>query len=103
MYKYYFRPKYGSEKLLIEFFHGTENNSFLSDFLSIISKLKPKIAETTDLWVNDEILININSEIGESIISKDKWGFAFLMTENNQECVSEINSILEINEIFEKC
>ncbi len=40
--------------------------------------------------------------MGEFTISKDNWGFVFIMAENNQECVSKINSILEVAENFEK-
>lgn len=102
MYKYHFRPEYGSEKLLIEIFNSLEKEEFLSDFLDAIKILKPKVVDLEDLWMNDEILINVNSEIGEFILSKDTWGFVFLMSENNQECLFRINSILEIAENFEK-
>lgn len=102
MYKYYFRPEYGSSNLLIEFFHGAENNNFISDLFVVISEIKPKINDLTDLWMNDETLLNINSEMGEFTISKDIWGFAFIMAKNNQECISKINSILELTENFEK-
>ncbi len=102
MYKYHFRPEYGSEKLLIEIFNSLEKEEFLSDFLDAIKILKPKVVDLEDLWMNDEILINVNSEMGEFILSKDTWGFVFLMSENNQECLFRINSILEITENFEK-
>ncbi|MGQ8867690.1 hypothetical protein [Myroides sp. TSA_177.3] len=102
MYKYHFRPEYGSEKLLIEIFDGLEKEEFLSDFLDAIKILKPKVVDFEDLWMNEEILINVNSEMGEFILSKDTWGFVFLMSENNQECLFRINSILEITENFEK-
>jgi hypothetical protein len=102
MYKYYFRPGYGSLKLLIEFFHGAENNDFISDLLTVISELKPKVISITDLWMNDETLLNIHTEMGEFTISKDIWGFAFIMAENNQECILKINSMLEVTENFKK-
>jgi hypothetical protein len=102
MYKYYFRPEYGSSELLIEFFHDVENDSFLSSLLNAISELKPKIGDITDLWMNDEILLNVTSEIGEFTISKDIWGFAFIIAKNNQECLSRINSILKTKKNYEK-
>lgn len=40
--------------------------------------------------------------MGEFTISKDIFGFVFIMAENNQECISKINSILEVTENFEK-
>ena len=102
MYKYHFRPEYGSEKLLIEIFDGLEKEEFLSDFLDAIKILKPKAVDFENLWMNDEILIEVNSEIGEFILSKDTWGIVFLISENNQECLFRINSIFEITENFEK-
>lgn len=106
MYKYKFRPEYGSSndslRLLIEFVEGAENESFLSDLLNAISELNPNIEDITDLWMNDEILINIASEMGGFIISKDIWGLAFIMAGNNQECLLKINSILEANENYIK-
>lgn len=102
IYKYYFRPGYGSSKLLIEFFYGAENNDFIPDLIAVISELKPKIIDNFDFLMNDETLLNINSEMGEFTISKDIFGFVFIMAENNQECISKINSILEVTENFEK-
>ncbi|WP_353103310.1 hypothetical protein [Myroides odoratus] len=102
MYKYHFRPGYGSEKLLIKIFNSLEKEEFLSDLLDAIKILKPEVIDFEDLWMNDEISINVNSEMGEFILSKDTWGFVFLMSENNQECLFQINSILEIAENFEK-
>ncbi|MCK8143373.1 hypothetical protein MW871_15890 [Flavobacterium sp. I-SCBP12n] len=72
------------------------------DLLNTISEINPKIIHASDLWMNDEILINIDSEIGEFTFSKDTWGFAFLMAENNQKSLLRINSILEVAEHFEK-
>lgn len=102
MYKYYFRPGYGSSKLLIEFFKGAESNNFISDLLAAISELKPEVMDISELWMNDEILFNISSEMGEFTVSTDIWGFVFIMAENNQECIFKINSILEVTENFEK-
>ncbi len=61
MYKYYFRPGYGTSELLIELFYGAENNDFISDLLTAISELKPEVIDIIDLWMNDETLLNINS------------------------------------------
>lgn len=71
MYKYYFRPGYGSSKLLIEFFIGTESNSFISDLFAALSELNLEIIDVSELWMNDEILLNIHTEMGELMISKD--------------------------------
>ncbi|MEN2398207.1 hypothetical protein GKZ90_0000325 [Flavobacterium sp. MC2016-06] len=102
MYKYYFRPAYHSQELLIDIFYGAESETFLSDFMSAIDEIKPKMTDIDDLWMNDEILMTIDSEIGKFIISKDIWGFAFVMADNNQEGLVRMNSILENAALFEK-
>lgn len=101
-YKYYFRPAYQSEELLLDFFDGAENESFVSDFLNAISELNPKMIDILDLWMNDEVLMTYDSEAGKFTLSKDIWGFGFIMAENNQDGLVQINSILEKNELFEK-
>lgn len=102
MYRYYFRPGYKSENLLIEVFDGAENETFVSDFIHVISEIKPEMKDVLDLWMNDEVLLTYDSEIGQFTLSKDIWGFAFIMAENNQKGLSKINFILEKSERFEK-
>ena len=101
-YKYRLRPEYSSENLLIEFINGVENKSFLPDLLNSINEINPKTEKIADVWMNDEITFMISSEIGEFFLSKDIWNLAFIMSENNQECVNRINSILLNDERFEK-
>jgi len=102
MYKYLLRPGFVSNKLLIQIFSGVEKENFFSDFLNTIAELKPKIVDIHDLWMNDEILFEIDSEKGIFTFSKDICDLAFIMAENNQECILQINSILESSEIFKK-
>lgn len=102
MYKYHFRPGYQSTELLIDVFSGAESETFNSDFLNAIEELKPKMIDILDLWMNDEVLMTYDSEIGKFIISKDIWGFAFIMGENNQDGLNKIDSILKKSDLFEK-
>ena len=102
MYKYFFRPGYQSENLLIEIFDGAENETFVSDFLGAVREINPKLNDVLDLWMNDEVLMSYDSEIGFFTLSKDIWGFAFITAENNQQGLAQINSILEKASLFEK-
>lgn len=102
LYKYYFRPAYKSEELLIDVFSGAENESFVSDFIDAIREIDPKMIDILDLWMNDEVLMTYDSEIGKFTLSKDIWGFGFIMAENNQEGLNKINLILEKSDLFEK-
>jgi hypothetical protein len=101
-YKYYFRPAYKSTDLLIEVFSGAENENFGKDFLDAIKTLRPIIVDLKDLWMNNEIILKIGSDLGDFLYSKDIWDFAFVMAENNQTCLAQINLLLMNDGRFEK-
>ncbi|MEN9910013.1 MAG: hypothetical protein RLZZ540_3172 [Bacteroidota bacterium] len=101
-YKYYLRPGYNSQNLLIEIFYGAESKIFFSDFFNSIIELNPKVDKINDLWMNDECLFEIKSDIGTFFISKDIWNLVFIMAKDNQECINKINSILLNDKNFQK-
>ena len=101
-YKYYLRPEYNSQNLLIEIFNGAENKNFFSDLYNSLIEINPKFDKINDLWMNDEYLFEIESDIGSFSISKDIWNLVFIISENNHECVNKINSILLKDKNFQK-
>jgi hypothetical protein len=101
-YKYYLRPGYKSQNLLIEIFAGAEDEYFLTDLLDSISEIHPKVDKMNNLCMNDEIDIEISSDIGLFNVSKDIWDLAFIMSDDNQECITRINLILQNNKNFQK-
>ena len=102
MNKFKLRPAYRSKELLIEFTSGPEKHNFLSVLEAALSPIKAVITNSKDLWMNDEILYEVNSNLGIYQISMDNWGFAFIMSEDNQKLIREIDSILNENPAFEK-
>ena len=100
-YKYHLRPEYKSQKLLIEIFSGVENENFFTEFFDSIVEINPKVGRINDLWMNDEYILDIKSDIGSFSISKDIWDLAFIMTEN-QECLNQINILLLKDQNFQK-
>lgn len=101
-YKYHLRPGYQSQNLLIEIFYGGENENFFSDFFSSIAEINPEIEEVNDLWMNDEYIFDVQSDIGSFSISKDIWDLVFIMSDDNQQCLQKINLILLNNKNFQK-
>ena len=101
-YKYHFRLEHKSENLLIEFISNVESDSFLTDLLNSINEINPKINGITDIWMNDEVLFEVSSDLGVFLLSKDIWNFAFIISEENPECLNRINSILSRNKKYEK-
>jgi hypothetical protein len=101
-YKYHYRPGYGSESLLIEFISGVDNETFEADFFDAIKEINPQLTGREDLWMNDEILYTVNSGLGQFTLSKDIWCLAFLMSDDNQSCIFQINNLLLNDNRFEK-
>ena len=101
-YNYHYRPGYGSNNLLIEFISGVESKNFGEDLFDAIKEINPKILGQTDLWMNDEFIYEINSNNGHFMLSKDIWDMAFIMSEDNQPCISIIDQILIRDKRFEK-
>jgi hypothetical protein len=102
-YKYYLRPGYGSDELLIEFITGVEHKNFESDLQKAISGIEPKLIEVVDhMMVNDEWLYKYSSLHGNFDLSKSCWDIAFIITDNNQDCIKKINKLLENHFPYEK-
>lgn len=101
-YKYHLRPAYKSQDLLIEIFGGVEDEYFLIDLLDAIAEINPKVDKINDLWMNNEILMDVSSDLGLFSISKDIWDLAFIMSDHNQECINRINLLLSENKNFQK-
>ncbi len=102
IYRYYNRPAYGSDERLIEFISGSEKESFTNDFLNAIASLGPNLEEVLDLWMNDEIMLSFTSNKGTFILTKDIWGFAFVMAKQNQPVINIIDELLQSHPDFEK-
>lgn len=101
-YKFHYRPGYGSDELLIEFFKGVEKENFGIDFFDAIKEINPILLGKEDLWMNDEIIYTINTDHGKFTLSKNVWDIAFIISENNQACLLQINNMLLKDERFEK-
>jgi hypothetical protein len=102
IYKYRYRLGYDSESFLIEFVNGVENETFMTDIFDVIKEINPKLIEHYDLWMNNEILYKINSDLGQFTLTKDIWDFAFLLADDNQSCLLKINNMLLKDNRFEK-
>ena len=102
MYSYRIRKGYESDEYLLEFTKGVESDEFLSDLKTALSEISPSIISKEDLWMNDEVLFNLNSSEGEFTLSFDVWNLAFIMAELNQDCIFLIDRLLEMDSKFEK-
>ena len=101
-YIYRLRPGYGSDKLLLEFLLDSTDNAFVQDLLTTLKAMHPVVNSVEDLWMNDEVLWSVSSSQGAFSLSKDSWGFAFIMAEENQSCLKLIDELLNNSSLFEK-
>ena len=101
-YKYHLRPGYGSDKLLLEFILDSSDTKFYQDLLTTLKDINPKVDAVEDLWMNDEVLLQITSDEGSFLLSKDIWDFAFIMAEKNQSAIKCVDEILNNSNLFEK-
>jgi hypothetical protein len=101
-YQYYKRQGYGSSDFLIQFISDVADESFLQDLINTLSEINLKLTDYVDVWYNDEIQLFIKSDIGEFILSKDIWDFAFITSEQNNTLINSIDSILSRSNRYEK-
>lgn len=101
-YRYYYRPEYHSERLLIEFISGVERDSFVHDVLDAIKSIHPTLSGVTDAWMYDEFFLTVVTDCGTFTLSKDIWDLGFILSKESQACLALINSLLENDSRFEK-
>lgn len=101
-FKYSCRPGYGSKDLLIDFHNPSDQKLLVQEVLNVIEELKPVNNDFKDLWMNDEFVYIIKTDLGQMEFSIDSWGCAFILAENNNELINTIDKILNQNSMFEK-
>lgn len=102
MYKYYYRKAYNSGELLIEFFKGTERDGFFRNVFAALSSVHPVIKGIHELWMNDEMVVNVDCDLGNFILSKDIYDLSFIMARQNSGCIEKIDQLLAANPMFER-
>ena len=101
-YAYKLRPGYNSSELLIEFTKTGNANDFIEQLISLLKKNNFVYKDTSDIWMNDEIWIHLNSDNGKITITKDIWDFVFILGEQNQNDIIIIDKILIESGNYEK-
>ncbi len=101
-YTYKLRPGYGSSNLLIEFGIPEDADYFLFELMKLLSESGFKSNGKIDLWMNDEILIDMRSSNGNLTLSLNSWGMLFIMGNHNQKDILRIHKLLSIHPDFRK-
>ena len=101
-YTYHLRPGYGSDKMLVEFLGDNFETPLLEDLLEAFRAINPRVASVADSWLHDEIACIVDSDQGPFTYSKDSWGFAFLVADDNQTGLLYLAACLVQNALFTK-
>lgn len=101
MYKYLLRPGYGSKELLIELLPKDADEVFLDTLFACLQQINVKVQDICNLWINDEVVFKCDSDFGSFEVSKDIWGFVFIMSSSNQSVIIKIDNILRSSGQFQ--
>ncbi|QCW99066.1 hypothetical protein FGM00_02640 [Aggregatimonas sangjinii] len=101
-YTYRLRPGYGTDRLLIEFNGLEDPEYFLFEILHMLGLAGFKSKEMLNLWMNDEIQVNLSSQNGPILVSLDIYGLVFIVGNNNQKDILRIDELLQKSGAFVK-
>lgn len=99
-YSYYLRPGYGTKALLIEFNKGSGSDTLVRDLLNALAPINATISETLDLWMNDEMVYSLKTDVGKLELSHGAYDFVFIMAWTNQKGILRVNELLEAHPDF---
>lgn len=102
MYTYHFRKAQRAGAFFIEFFKGTGRDGFFDTVFSALSSINPVVQGVPELWLNDEVIFNVNSDLGTFVLSKDLNEFSYIMADGNARCIDTIEQLLSQHPQFEK-
>ncbi len=101
-YGYIIRPAAESKKLLIEFPDQPENKEFIKQLIAAFSGINIQVVNYEDLWMNDEIVLNASSDIGNFTIYRDAADYYFITSNDNPDIIPQLSLILQKNIHFIK-
>lgn len=102
MQKYYYRTAYNSGVAAIEFFQGTERDGFFRTVFTALSSVHPMVKNIREMWKNDEMIVHVDSDLGDFIVSKDIYDLSSIISRRNAGCIEKIDQILAANPMFQK-
>lgn len=102
MNTYYYRTAYNSGEAMIEFFQGTGRDGFFRNVFSALRSVHPMIRNIGELWTNDEMVVNVDSDLGDFTVSKDISELSFIMSRRNAACIEKIDQLLAANPMFKR-
>jgi hypothetical protein len=100
MHKYYYRKAYNSGEALIEFVKGTESDGIFSNVFSALSSVHPSISNICELWKNNEMIVDVNSDLGHFLLQKDVNNHSRIVFRRNAGSIDKIDQLLAASPMF---
>lgn len=100
MQKYYYRKAYNSGEALIEFVKGTESDGVFSNVFSAISSVRPTVSNICELWKNNEMIVDVSSDLGHFLLQKDVNNHSRIVFRRNAGGIDKIDQLLAANPMF---
>lgn len=101
-FRYRVRPGYGSKALLVEIIPDTADDDFMTALRIALKELNLKVTNVADLWMNDEVLLSFESDLGAFDLSKDIWNLVFILAPENQPLIKKVDELLTMSGQFQK-
>ena len=100
-YTYLFRPVYGGDTLLLEFYAEGGFEAFIETLFEVLAPLQPEVVKT-ELVLLNELLFTVNSRMGKFTLSKDPYDLVFILSDEQQDCLQEADRLLQLDPRFVK-
>lgn len=100
MKKYYYRKTFSSGEAQIEFFKGTESDGVFSTVFGALSSAHPTVRNIGELWTNNEMVVNVDSDLGNFVLGKDVYNLSYIVARKNAACIDKIDQLLSADPMF---
>ncbi|BAV06836.1 hypothetical protein SAMN05421788_102530 [Filimonas lacunae] len=100
MKQYYYKKTYSAGEAQIVFFKGTESDGIFRNVFGALSSARPMIRNIGELWTNNEMVVNVDSDLGNFVLSKDMSNTSCIVARKNAKCIEQIDQLLAADPMF---
>ncbi len=102
MYSFKVRPGYNSSAMLIDFSLDEADDVFFGTLYGALQGINPSKVDLKELWVEENVTLQCNSDLGEFEIVSDIYDLVFITANDNQNIIQKIEELLSNHHAFTK-
>lgn len=102
MYSFKVRPGYNSSAMLIDFSLDEADDVFFGTLYGALQGINPSKVDLKGLWVEENVTLQCNSDLGEFEIVSDIYDLVFITANDNQNIIQKIEELLSNHHAFTK-